>query len=343
MAKKYAVIYFPAENIYSEIPTSWLTPDKEYCWWPNSINCKSFMTRDEPPDESTWARHRIKFEVYASTLESARRKAENPSYMTGGEELVPKIRTRKLRTISSNSSSCSETITPPPSPKKLKKKKLTSTNQLKKVMALGEQTEIPAEQEIQETIKLPNPPGQEKKKMENSTCSGNTKQLDELLVAVEKLSLTVANMQKYIISIDNRLKTINAEEGRVVADKVMENLNKNLPLTSTENVPEFDEMMENEDFKNTYVQFIKRIGGRDFKDHVNRSLPKIFTNDLGKKCSYIGLRGNYKLQKFNFMRIFVDIIMVQHSATLHEVEKSVGEWFRLSNQRKKRVEKNSKD
>ncbi|CAG9764331.1 unnamed protein product [Ceutorhynchus assimilis] len=146
-------------------------------------------------------------------------------------------------------------------------------------------------------------------------------------------------MQKYIISIESRLRAISSEQGKVTADDGMEILDKYLPLTSTQEVEQFDKMMENDHFKNIYVQFIKRIGGRDFKDHVNRSLPRIFTNELGKECSYVGLRGNYKLQNFNFIRAFIETIMVQNSSTLHNVEKCVGEWFRLSNQRHKRMEK----
>lgn len=42
-----------------------------------------------------------------------------------------------------------------------------------------------------------------------------------------------------------------------------------------------------------------------------------------------------------FLVFFLETIMIQQSSALHDVEKHVGEWFRLSNQRKKRVEKNS--
>jgi len=65
MEKKFAVIYFPSENMYSEIPTSWLTPDKGHCWWPNSINARAYMVKNEPLDKSNWKVHKINFEGYA--------------------------------------------------------------------------------------------------------------------------------------------------------------------------------------------------------------------------------------------------------------------------------------
>ncbi|CAG9773272.1 unnamed protein product [Ceutorhynchus assimilis] len=118
----------------------------------------------------------------------------------------------------------------------------------------------------------------------NQEEKSNRDQLEELLAAVEKLRIAVASMQKYINSIDSRLKAIHSEEGRLLADKVMENLNKNLPLTFTENIQEFDKLMDNEDFKNTHAfsqrtqEAIKKVRQQAaYRDAVQNYLKDIQT------------------------------------------------------------------
>ncbi|CAG9773410.1 unnamed protein product [Ceutorhynchus assimilis] len=367
MEKKFAVIYFPAENIYSEVPTSWLAPDRKHCWWPNSINAKPFMVRGELPDESVWVLHEVKLEAYASTLETARKKADNPDFLTGGEDLLlPEKRFRKPRTLSpalSNNSSSSETpITPPPSPLKLKKNKSSKKkiDSIKKLV-LSEPSQLPEihqpfrtlatyddnDEDFVEIESLPivfegnDEIGAKQNTVEeasNSACEGT--QLDEFMATIKNLTITCNNVQKYVISIDNRLKDMTSNQGKVLVNDVIKNLEKNLPLNSQESVRAFDTLLNTKaEVKNTFAQFIKRIGGRDAKDHINRCLPKLFTNEFAKESSYLGLRGNFKLQQFNFMQILIDVLVVQHSATLQNVEKHIGEWFRLANQRLKRLEK----
>lgn len=41
--------------------------------------------------------------------------------------------------------------------------------------------------------------------------------------------------------------------------------------------------------------YIKRIGGTNGTDNVKAILKKIFTNELGTKCSWLGQRNNFKI------------------------------------------------
>ncbi|CAG9763607.1 unnamed protein product [Ceutorhynchus assimilis] len=135
----------------------------------------------------------------------------------------------------------------------------------------------------------------------NSACEG----ISNLEFILENLTITCNNVQKYVISIDNRLKDMTSNQGKVLVDDVIKNLEKNLPLNSQESVRAFDTLLNTKaEVKNTFAQFIKRIGGRDAKD-INRCLPKLFTNEFAKESSYLGLRGNFKLQQFNFMQILI--------------------------------------
>lgn len=51
-------------------------------------------------------------------------------------------------------------------------------------------------------------------------------------------------------------------------------------------------------YKNEYyfqMMFIKRIGGASGTDNVKAILKRIFTNELGTHCSWLGQRNNFKI------------------------------------------------
>lgn len=41
--------------------------------------------------------------------------------------------------------------------------------------------------------------------------------------------------------------------------------------------------------------YVKRIGGTNGTDNVKAILKRIFTNNLGTKCSWLGQRNNFKI------------------------------------------------
>lgn len=63
-SKPYAVVYFPKDDMYSEIPTEWLLGDKS-CWWPKSINAKKFIEKKCQPNPDSWDVHSIQIEGYS--------------------------------------------------------------------------------------------------------------------------------------------------------------------------------------------------------------------------------------------------------------------------------------
>lgn len=172
--KKFAVVYLPSEKIYSEVPVSWFSDDNTQCWWPKSVNATTYMIRGELPNKSTWELHDIEIETYcceylhisciffntkilqlftvqyvnpklfvhlfSATLESARRKAEDPSYLTSEEGLEVTGRgRRKKKTIIRSTSEGS--ITPTPLPSALHSKQKRNIHQTKKNRCRSTSTE----------------------------------------------------------------------------------------------------------------------------------------------------------------------------------------------------------
>lgn len=64
MEKQFAVAFFPEEEIYSELPVLWLTPTKNHCWWPNTMNVSHAMVRQDKPDFQKWKLCRIEIDSY---------------------------------------------------------------------------------------------------------------------------------------------------------------------------------------------------------------------------------------------------------------------------------------
>lgn len=63
MSYPYAVVQFPQEGSYSEIPTSWLTKDTTQCRWPTTKNVTFFLKKNSPLQED-WLLFDVKVECY---------------------------------------------------------------------------------------------------------------------------------------------------------------------------------------------------------------------------------------------------------------------------------------
>lgn len=69
IAKTYAVVKFHVDNVYSEVPLSWLTLEgsKQLCFWPpRTINAKLLITNYTNPDIDTWDLYEVDVIKYCS-------------------------------------------------------------------------------------------------------------------------------------------------------------------------------------------------------------------------------------------------------------------------------------
>jgi len=69
--KKYAVVKFIIDNLYSEIPASWLIFDsnknKSKCFWPpRTANTATLIANYASPNVETWHQYDIDFVKYSS-------------------------------------------------------------------------------------------------------------------------------------------------------------------------------------------------------------------------------------------------------------------------------------
>jgi len=60
----YAVVHFIKSNDYSEISSSWLTEEKNKCWWPKVKNVSQYINHSVTPDPTTWEIYDVEVEGF---------------------------------------------------------------------------------------------------------------------------------------------------------------------------------------------------------------------------------------------------------------------------------------
>ncbi|XP_050538217.1 uncharacterized protein LOC126903777 isoform X2 [Daktulosphaira vitifoliae] len=112
------------------------------------------------------------------------------------------------------------------------------------------------------------------------------------------------------------------------------------PIDNVEGFLLIETCISNEiDFVSKLEYFIRSIGGRDGKEHIRRSLTKLFTNSYAGKCTWTGRGKNIitKVGDSELIRIFTIIKdNAKKPMTNSDVEIEIAEWLRRANTRVQR-------
>ncbi|KAK4887501.1 hypothetical protein RN001_003772 [Aquatica leii] len=380
----YVVVFFPKERDYSEIPTSWLSDDKSYCWWPKSKVPARLMEKNIIPDEKNglWSKYECVVESFCYTLESARKKAEDSSY-TSSEEAAEVVgrgyRTKFSRHYSTDfspHSSDSDRYTPPPNFPELANKRSPSRGFTQKLALIEENTPhlenrpqkfrqlvqtnkqpqqiIHALDEIPVVIAGPSNLADVGTSSELTINNINQGQFLDAEVFDQNLSNTVlvsgtdvdkiikklTSIQLYVESISKRLETLERNLPLQVLTPQLgefEVLATLLPINSEHEVFTFETFLQTSENRKLFFDFLKRIGGKDFKESIKRMLNKTFRNDFGVKCSWFGRKKNFQVCNLKLMGIIKDTVLSLFPMCTERDFNEVGsDWFRFSKQRLQR-------
>ncbi|KAB0795900.1 hypothetical protein PPYR_09961 [Photinus pyralis] len=309
--KSYAVVAFlDEEDSYSEIPSFWLSHNNTKCWWPKSKTPSNFIKRGAKPDPAKWSLCSVRVEGTFSTLEEARKRAENEDY-TSSEEVQrnrkknPKYVDSQLAITSDEEYSTSRSGTPPP-------------------------------QMCEEVLVYTSP----------STSPINLEQMPVIIadniVESDKIYELLVSTNLYVKGISARLEKM--ENSRKIESvnnhDALKDLRKMLPLSSTDDINQFEIFLGDDEQKKIFTNFISSIGGRNVKDNIHRCLKSIFSNEAATKCSWLGQRGNFRVCDLSSITVLKDQIQVNYNITLKEFEVIGSEWFRLSKLRLKPDKRN---
>lgn len=341
MSFPYAVVQFPQEGTYSEIPTSWLTKDCTQCRWPTTKNATFFLKRNYPPEED-WLLFDVKVECYCETLEKARKKAEDANYATSCDE----TRGRGKRVIyekqfddayNTCDDSADDDCDSPPQLCKTAHKKLKidkDRDSSGKRSLCGKQFSYEKQPSYEQ---IPQIVAEKSFSMPTRSLCGTSQtrkinlQADELnnidqpmeinvqdldvistvsplatVGDIEKLIPICVETLKYVKSIDKRLKAL--ERGIINAEEPINIFDDKLPIDSIQNLKRFEEDIENPEAGAIFQEHMKRVGGKGSKNLVQRCMSRLFTNKFGIACSWCGRGNNYRMCDLKCIRILKGVL-----------------------------------
>ncbi|XP_039314166.1 uncharacterized protein LOC105204764 isoform X4 [Solenopsis invicta] len=363
----YAVVQFPADQTYSEIPITWLKEDDSQCWWPpRTSNCPQMIANCESPDYKTWATYKINVVKLCTSLESARKHAADSQYQTTDEDGLGRGQRPHVpyNRFSSDAEECSTnkprkyvkkkqvdivTSRPPSCPENFGLSEKGANREYRQVTT-SQQEQDNQSSGFKETwqdvpvINFVSPlRAQQALQQKNDDISHIKRCLQRLLQMQAASNLTLKDIKQRQIKLENviksitpiRLKPLDSDDSLIV---------ELLPLATINNMKEFDSLLKTSNEAVTqFKQFLLKIGGNNPRDNIHRILKKIFTNECAVNCSWKGVRKNFQLDNLHFIKMIRRHITSHHmTLTESEFDNIAAEWIRFAKQRKIR-EKKEKD
>ncbi|XP_025156705.1 uncharacterized protein LOC109503693 [Harpegnathos saltator] len=147
-------------------------------------------------------------------------------------------------------------------------------------------------------------------------------------------NVTLEDIQRRLLNVENAIKR-RALSPATINDNLTTPF---LPLTTTEVMTEFDVLLKtSHEAVTQFKEFLSKIGGNDARNNIHHILKKTLTNKCSMKCSWKGLRNNFKVSNLHFIQIMKrDVISRYATCTETDFENIVAEWLRFATQRNKR-------
>ncbi|XP_012532695.1 uncharacterized protein LOC105834614 isoform X1 [Monomorium pharaonis] len=367
----YVVVQFLREGTFSEIPTSWLTKDFTQCRWPTTKNVTFFIKNNRSP-ETDWSLLNVKVECHCETLEKAQKIAEDANYAISHDETRKRKRIIYIKKFDdmydtrNDSEDDDDDLLPqyktPQKQLKIYKSQDSSekTSLCDKQFLLKKQSyEKVSHIAAKENSSIPNnllrdkSPTQIINSLQTNKLNNSNELLELLPTQINRQNLdfisttTPLSMAgdigklipiciqtlNYVKSIDQKLKVL--EESIIDIKEPMNVFDDILPINSIENLQKFEEKLENAKTRMHWVQFIKKIGGKNSKNLIHRCMSRLFTNEFGKACSWRGRRNNYRICDLKCICILKSVLRAK-GVEESEFENIASEWLRFSKMRNDR-------
>ncbi|CAI6366379.1 unnamed protein product [Macrosiphum euphorbiae] len=151
-------------------------------------------------------------------------------------------------------------------------------------------------------------------------------------------------LNRILIKISNieNILSKNHKDESILLD---ESFRSKFPLIHAEGFLLVETCILNENgFASKLKCFIRSIGGRDGKEHITRSLTKLFKNEYAGKCTMTGRGKNIitKIGDAELIKILTNVIKEnsKNAITNSDIEREIAEWFRRANTRVQRDKQN---
>ncbi|XP_019697577.1 uncharacterized protein LOC109503969 [Harpegnathos saltator] len=100
-----------------------------------------------------------------------------------------------------------------------------------------------------------------------------------------------------------------------------------LPFVTIKEIKEFESVLKTTDEAVTqFTEFVSKTGGNNSKHTIQRTMKKIFTNECAIKCSWKGIRSNFRVCDLYFIQIMRNAVILQHvNVTESDFDNTVAE------------------
>ncbi|KAM0727249.1 hypothetical protein ACS0PU_006581 [Formica fusca] len=318
----FAVVIFD-NNEVSEVPDNWLIDKggEDYCWWPpaHMKNLTSLIANCVKPNESTWSLLHVTVEKYCNTIEKARRIAEDSQYSsTDDAELGKGYRkhrpAKKYLNISSSDNESNEEIA---TSEKNKTTKLPCIPPLLVQHYNNSKNQNITTKSIRSSQS--NHDLEVSNKVQESTSSilrynENRDERSDLISILKRIEEKLDNLTRICAVFQFDFNDIQQRVDRITPIVKIcgptENIRKLLPLTSIEEINNFERFLKEEKNLVEYKTFIGKIGGHSVRENIKRVLSSIFDDRLAKQCSLKGKKNNYGIEKLTILKIIRDMTIL---------------------------------
>ncbi|XP_032688502.1 uncharacterized protein LOC116852342 [Odontomachus brunneus] len=302
-------------------------------WPPRTANAANFIANYTNPNYDTWITFEVDLIKHCSSLESARKTAADSNYETIDED---RLGCGRRQHISHNRYSSEDEENNSVKSRPYKKKATHANKVVSAIPSCPDNftfIEVPSINEGNNVRSI----NVTKKDIQSSQSSGdsgekrktytNPQEISEIPIifedcgpSYEEISEESNTTIKYLKQITRMQATLlltlqDIKERLSRVEDIMKNRtsvsNKNdnlighlLLLNTIGSIQDFDSFLRNTDEAvKQFKSFLLRIGGNNPRDNIQRILPKILTNECAMKCSWKGIRNNFKVADLFLIKI----------------------------------------
>ncbi|XP_054257609.1 uncharacterized protein LOC128982695 [Macrosteles quadrilineatus] len=355
----YAVVEF--DDGVQLVPTKWIVDDT--CYWPNFTNQYRYdkAVASNIDYEESWRNFPVrKIVMYADDYVKGKRKLKeaelysdvNSDYDSSAKKKIRRQRARKIIDSESEDEIYSKpnqqykqhtgtsALPKPPAPPAEPNLETTSARPPQRIAVQQDKPENTFARTPDRNYLSPcnTPVRQDKSEFEayvKKSLMGMKIKMNAFLHTQHDMIQTQQNILQTLGKLQ-RNQTVTEDDNEEATPNNDFDLNL-LPLASMEDLQQFEEKLKNEKYRKYVVKEMRKIGGQDVKAATYRLLPRLMSNEVGAKFSWIGAKKKQVFSNLETCRLLLDVVRL-HFPTSTDVDISIPtkNWLRHARDRMSR-------
>lgn len=361
----WVIALFVEDNTIAIVPTSWVRSNNE-CYWPTASGGgeQKFVKECTSPDKKTWRLYKVRILGNGKVFDDwnkARLKLPNAEtesdFNTDHEKQVQKKRvSKKRRFFDSDSDTDNETprkirtelsqesisiplpevpfikscVQPSTSAMTSRNTELAVTPHNRAHVIRDLSPAVCSSPEVFSRNETPKINGYNQTD-ENSSIKLLLKQL---LRQVTILNGKINNVQDDLAELKNKINSDHLKD-----DDISNAFEEDFPITTSQELLNFDKKLLNNEVFLSFVKFLRRIGGSNPYEYVKRAMSRLMTDTLATEYSVKGAKGKLSFSTLLSLMRALYVAVPDREYTEKKIDESLGSWLRHSTERLKKKNK----